>query len=161
MKRVKLASLACVALAIGFVFSARAGTPLPRSTPEEQGMDSAGLARLIEIVGTYKQDNLTIIRHGKIVADAYYAPYAAGISHDLRSVTKSIVSTLTAIELKQGLLDSVDHPVLDLFADKHIANIDDNKKAMTVQHLLDMTSGFDWSQGFEGGKEQTRVEPVA
>lgn len=118
----------------------------PVSSAEEQGMDSAALARLIETVGTYKQDNLTIIRHGKIVADAYYAPYAAGISHDLRSVTKSIVSTLTAIELRQGLLDSVDHPVVDLFADKHIADIDDNKKAMTVQHLLDMTSGFEWQE---------------
>jgi CubicO group peptidase (beta-lactamase class C family) len=121
-------------------------TSWPISSAEEQGMDSAGLARLVETVGTYKQDNLTIIRHGKIVADAYYAPYAAGISHDLRSVTKSIVSTLTAIELKQGLLDSVDHPVLDLFADKHITDIDDNKKAMTVQHLLDMTSGFEWQE---------------
>ena len=41
------------------------------SSPEEQGMDSARLAKLIETVGTYKQDSLTIIRHGKIVADAY------------------------------------------------------------------------------------------
>ncbi len=73
------------------------------STPEEQGMDSASLARLIENVGTYKQDSLMIIRHGKIVAEAYYAPYVPGISHDLRSVTKSIVSTLTAIELQHGL----------------------------------------------------------
>ena len=83
-------------------------------------MDSASLARLIETVGTYKQDSLIIIRHGRIVAEAYYAPYVAGISHDLRSVTKSIVSTLTAIELKQGLLDSVDQPVLDLFPEKKI-----------------------------------------
>jgi hypothetical protein len=29
----------------------------PVSTPEEQGMDSARLARLIETVGTYKQDS--------------------------------------------------------------------------------------------------------
>ena len=116
------------------------------STPEEQGMDSASLARLIESVGTYKQDSLMIVRHGKIVAEAYYAPYVAGVSHDLRSVTKSIVSTLTAIELQHGLLDSVDHPVIDLFPDKQIANIDDNKKAMTVQSLLDMTSGIDWQE---------------
>jgi CubicO group peptidase (beta-lactamase class C family) len=116
------------------------------SSPEEQGMDSASLARLIESVGTYKQDSLMIVRHGKIVAEAYYAPYVAGVSHDLRSVTKSIVSTLTAIELQHGLLDSVDHPVIDLFPDKQIANIDDNKKAMTVQSLLDMTSGIDWQE---------------
>jgi CubicO group peptidase (beta-lactamase class C family) len=78
------------------------------STPEEQGMDSASLARLIESVGTYKQDSLMIIRHGKIVAEAYYAPYLAGISHDLRSVTKSVVGTLTAIQLTKGSLDTVD-----------------------------------------------------
>src|ERR1700688_3744538 len=93
------------------------------STPEEQGMDSASLARLVETVGGYKQDSLMIIRHGKIVADAYYAPYVAGVSHDLRSVTKSVVSTLTAIELKQGLLDSVDQPVLDLFPEKKILRV--------------------------------------
>ena len=116
------------------------------STPEEQGMDSAGLARLIETVGGYKQDSLMIIRHGRIVAEAYYAPYVAGISHDLRSVTKSIVSTLTAIELQHGLLDSVDHPVLDFFSEKKISNIDDNKRAMSVQNLLDMTSGIDWKE---------------
>ena len=109
-------------------------------------MDSASLARLIRSLGTYKQDSLMIVRHGKIVAEAYYAPYVAGVSHDLRSVTKSIVSTLTAIELQHGLLDSVDHPVIDLFPDKQIANIDDNKKAMTVQSLLDMTSGIEWQE---------------
>jgi len=116
------------------------------STPEEQGMDSASLARLIETVGTYKQDSLMIIRHGRIVAEAYYAPYVAGISHDLRSVTKSVVSTLTAIELKQGLLDSVDQPVLDLFPEKKILRVDENKRAMTVQTLLDMTSGIEWQE---------------
>src|SRR6476659_5941911 len=110
------------------------------STPEEQGMDSARLARLIETVGAYKQDSLMIIRHGKIMTNAYYTPYVAGISHDLRSVTKSVAGTLTAIELKKGDLDSVDHPVMDLFADKQVQNIDDRKRAMTVQSLLDMTS---------------------
>jgi CubicO group peptidase (beta-lactamase class C family) len=114
------------------------------STPEEQRMDSASLARLIETVGTYKQDSLMIIRHGKVVAEVYYAPYIAGISHDLRSVTKSVVSTLTAIQLQKGSLDSVDHSVMDLFSDKQIQNVDDRKKAMTVQSLLDMTSGIEW-----------------
>src|ERR1700722_16878172 len=68
------------------------------STPEEQGVDSAALAQLINKIGTFRQDSLLIVRHGKIIVDAYYAPYAAGIEHDLRSVTKSIIGTLTAIE---------------------------------------------------------------
>jgi hypothetical protein len=52
----------------------------PVSTPEDQGVDSASLARLIENVGGYKQDSLTVVRHGRIVAEAYYAPYVAGES---------------------------------------------------------------------------------
>src|SRR3984957_10868313 len=116
------------------------------STPEEQGMDSAALAQLVDFVGIYKQDSLLIIRHGKIVVDAYYAPYAPNIRHDLRSVTKSFISTLTGIEVQEGLLNSVDHPIVDLFADKHISNLDDGKKAMTVQNMLDMTSGLAWKE---------------
>ena len=116
------------------------------STPEEQGMDSAALARLVDFVGLYKQDSLLIVRHGKIVVDAYYAPYAPNIRHDLRSVTKSFIGTLTGVAVQEGLLDSVDHRVVDLFADKHISNLDDAKKAMTVQNLLDMTSGIAWSE---------------
>lgn len=116
------------------------------STPEEQGMSSGALADLIDTVGTRMQDSLLIVRHGRIVAEAYYAPYRSGIPHDLRSVTKSIIGTLTAIELKDGLIDGTNHPVLDLFADKQVTNIDDNKKAMTVQTLLNMTSGIMWKE---------------
>jgi CubicO group peptidase (beta-lactamase class C family) len=114
------------------------------SSPEQQGMDSATLARLVEVVGAYKQDSLTIVRHGRIVADAYYAPYVPDVSHDLRSVTKSVVSTLTAILLKKGILDSVDHTVVDLLSDKQIQEVDTRKKAITVQNLLDMNSGIEW-----------------
>jgi len=116
------------------------------STPEEQGMDSAALARLVDFVGSRRQDSLLVIRQGKIVVDAYYAPYAPNIRHDSRSVTKSFTGTLTAIAVQEGLLDSVDHPVVDLFADKPISNVDDAKKAMTVQNMLDMTSGIDWRE---------------
>src|SRR5580704_15787942 len=116
------------------------------STPEAEGMDSAAIARLVDLVGTYKQDSLLVIRHGKIVADAYYAPFAPNIRHDLRSVTKSFIGTLTAIEVQEGLLDNVDHPIVDLFADKRISNVDDAKKAMTVQNMLDMTSGIAWEE---------------
>src|ERR1700722_11157082 len=116
------------------------------STPEEQGMDSAALARLVDFVGSRRQDSLLIIRHGKIVVDAYYAPYGPNIRHDLRSMTKSFTGTLTAIEVQEGLLDSVDHRIVDLFADKPISNVDDAKKAMTVQNMLDMTSGIDWRE---------------
>jgi CubicO group peptidase (beta-lactamase class C family) len=49
--------------------------------------------------------------------------------------------------LSDGLLDSTDRRIADFFPDRTIANLDDAKKAITVQHLLDMTSGLAWQEG--------------
>ena len=157
MERIATALIAAQCLAASYALAAPSECPCSSqalwptkdwevSTPEAEGMDSAALAQLVDFVGIYKQDSLLIIRHGKIVVDAYYAPYARNIRHDLRSVTKSFIGTLTAIEVQEGLLDNVDHSIVDLFADKRISNVDDAKKAMTVQNMLDMTSGIAWEE---------------
>ena len=123
------------------------------STPEEQGMDSAVLARLVDFGTILSFDSLLIARHGKIVLDASYAPYTSDVPHIINSSTKAVIGTLTALAIKDGLLDSVDHRMLDLFADRSIANLDDRKKAVTLQHLLDMTSGIDWKEPLDGRPE--------
>ena len=132
------------------------------STPEEQGMDSKELAKVIDFgaarflsstgaTPSSQLDSLLIIRHEKIVAEAYYAPYAAGILHQVNSVTKAITSTLIGIACKDGLLDSPNHKVLEFFDRHEIGNLDDRKEAITIQNLLDMTSGIGWSElGLEG-----------
>jgi len=107
-------------------------------------MDSKALANLVDFGTTHSFDSLLVARHGRIVAEAYYAPYAADIPHTINSCTKSIIGTLTAIAFKEGLLDSPSHRVLDLFDRREIANLDERKEAITVQNLLDMTSGLEW-----------------
>jgi CubicO group peptidase (beta-lactamase class C family) len=115
------------------------------SSPEEQGMDSKELAKLVDFGTTLSLDSLLVVRHGKIVAEAYYAPYAAGIPHAIYSATKAVISTLLSIASKDGLLDSPSHRVLDFFDRRSFANVDDRKEAITVQSLLDMTSGIEWT----------------
>jgi len=128
------------------------------STPEEQGMDSAALARLVGYGASHSFDSLLVVRHGRIVTEAYYAPYTADVPHEIYSSTKAVTGTLLGMVYKDGLLDRLDHPVLDFFTDRRIADVDDRKRAITVQNLLDMTSGLDWDQGFEGGKQQSLNE---
>ena len=101
-------------------------------------------------------DSLLVVRHGLIVAEAYYAPFPSGLKHRINSVTKSVIGNLVAIALKDGLLKSLDLPVLDFFPERQFANIDDRKKAITLRHLLDMTSGLDWSEPLSNAS--TRVE---
>jgi CubicO group peptidase (beta-lactamase class C family) len=131
------------------------------SSPEKQGMDSRklvnlvdfGAARLLTSPGvalSSRLDSLLVVRHGKIVAEAYYAPYTAGIPHAVNSVTKAVISTLTAIASKDGLLDSPIHRALDFFDRRSIANVDDRKEAITIQSLLDMTSGIEWTEPLDG-----------
>jgi CubicO group peptidase (beta-lactamase class C family) len=115
------------------------------SSPEEQGMDSKQLAKLVDLGTTLSLDSLLVERHGKIVAEAYYAPYAGGIPHAIYSATKAVISTLISIASNDGLLDSPSHRVFDFFDRRSIATVDDRKNAITVQSLLNMTSGIEWS----------------
>ena len=121
------------------------------SSPEEQGMSSEVLARLVESGAFNNLDSLLIARHGKIVLEATYAPFRGGLKHRINSSTKAVSGSLIAIALEQGVLDSLDRRVVDFFPDRTIANLDDRKKAITIRHLLDMTSGLQWDEGVNGG----------
>ncbi|MBI3367154.1 MAG: serine hydrolase [Burkholderiales bacterium] len=118
----------------------------PTSSPEAQGLSSAALAELVDFGATNGIDSLLVVRHGKLVLDAYYAPFKRGEKHLVNSVTKAVVGTLAGIAFKDGALGPLDQPVLASFADRKIANPSADKQAMTLASLLDMTSGLDWKE---------------
>ena len=65
------------------------------STPEEQGVDSATLNQMMEIVDEMDLpiDSVVVVRHGHIVFEAYPNPqYGPQDKHLLYSVTKSFTS---------------------------------------------------------------------
>ena len=113
-------------------------------------MSSERLARLVEFGGSNNMDSLLVTRHGRIVLEATYAPFRAGLKHRINSSTKAVISTLVAMAMRDGRLDSTDRRVMEFFADRTIANLDDAKKAITIRHLLDMTSGLEWTEGLDG-----------
>jgi CubicO group peptidase (beta-lactamase class C family) len=128
------------------------------SSPEEQGMSSERLARLVEFGGSNNMDSLLVTRHGRIVLEATFAPFRAGLKHRINSSTKAVVSTLVAMAMRDGKLDSTDRKVVEFFADRTIANLDERKKAITIRHLLDMTSGLEWSEGLDGFRSFLEME---
>src|SRR5512135_345052 len=107
----------------------------PVSTPEAQGLDSGKLADAIEFC--LREDiaihSLLVIRNGHIVADAVFYPYGRDARHDVASVTKSVTSTLIGIAIDGGLIKDVREPVLGFFPGQAVANIDERKKAMTLE----------------------------
>lgn len=120
------------------------------ASPESQGMSSRVLADLVSFGTANGIDSLLVARHGHIVAEAYYAPFTSGLKHRVNSITKSVISTLVAMALQDGMLKSVDQRVLDFFPERQFANVDERKKALTLRHLLNMTSGLEWDESLTG-----------
>ncbi len=119
------------------------------STPEQQGIDSATLARMLEAVEKQRLDihGLVLVRNGYIVAEAYFQPYRQSTRHELYSCTKSFVATLVGIAIDKGYIAGVDRRVLSFFPRRTFASPDGHKGAMTLEHLLTMTAGLEWAEG--------------
>src|SRR5690348_11863651 len=91
---------------------------LPRSTPEEQGVSSAGILSFIEAADR-EIDSLhgfVLVRHGCVIAEGWWAPYDAESRHSLFSLSKSFTSTAVGLAVAEGKL-SIDDAVLEFFPD--------------------------------------------
>jgi len=96
----------------------------------------------------YTIDSITIIRNGYLVTDAYLYPFQKNTPHIIHSCTKSITSALVGIAIDKGYIKSVKQPVHEFFPEKTIANLDDQKRAITLEDLLTMSSGLETKDSF-------------
>jgi CubicO group peptidase (beta-lactamase class C family) len=115
---------------------------LPRSTPEAQGISSAAIQQFVD-AAEQKLDalhSIMIVRHGQVVTEGWWAPYAANEPHMLFSLSKSFTSTAVGLAVNEGKL-TVDDPVLKFFPDEAPAEPSANLKAMRVRDLLTMSTG--------------------
>lgn len=71
--------------------------------------------------------------------------FTADVKHDLRSLSKSVVSLLVGIALGEGKFPPLDSPVLDSFPE--YADLRTPERArITFRHLLTMTAGIAWNE---------------
>jgi len=114
------------------------------SPPEEQGIDSESVLRAIDFIEKEQLNmhSLLVIRNGYIVADVFFYPFAPNSKHDVASVTKSFTSTLIGVALHKGYIKSLQQPLLSFFPNRTAAHLDADKRAVTLEHLLTMSSGL-------------------
>ena len=138
--------------------------PFPSSTPEAEGIPTDAILGFVDGVERQGLDlhGMVLLRHGAVVAEHYWEPYASTYRHMLFSLSKSFTSTAVGLAVGEGRL-SIDDHVLDFFPDEAPPNPDARLRAMRVRHLLTMTSGHDpepprslregdenWARGFLG-----------
>jgi CubicO group peptidase (beta-lactamase class C family) len=117
---------------------------LPRSTPEMQGISSAGISRFLNAVKNSMQEfhSLMILRHGNVVAEGWWAPYSSEHRMQLYSFSKSFTGTAIGLAVREGLL-TVDDPIIKFFPDFQPAEISVNLANLRVRHLLSMSVGHE------------------
>jgi CubicO group peptidase (beta-lactamase class C family) len=116
---------------------------LPRSAPEDQGLSAAALDAFVAALDSSAQEIQTVmlLRHGHVVLEEQWSPYRLTDPHMLFSVSKSFTSTAVGLAIDAGLL-SLDDKVVSFFGpDELPETISDNLAAMTVRHLITMTTG--------------------
>jgi CubicO group peptidase (beta-lactamase class C family) len=111
-------------------------------------MDPAQLDQMMEYIDEHNMaiDSIVVVRHGQIVFEQYRNGYHEKRKHHVQSVTKSFSSMLIGIAIQQGLIESVDQRMVDLFPDHTIANLDVRKQRITLENLLTMSDGMDWHE---------------
>lgn len=95
--------------------------------------------------------SLIVADEGRVVAEKYYGRYSYDSLEHLRSATKSIMSMLIGIAIDKGFIESVDDPI-----SKYISGVPEDKAAIKVQNLLNMTSGITWNEG-DGYNDNNRM----
>lgn len=124
-------------------FSVRAGEPLPRGTPEEQGISSRALMEFVRAANQLDAlHSVMLVRHGKVVTEGWWAPYDAETPHVLYSLSKSFTSTAVGLAVAEGKLNLSD-PVTSFFPEDLPENPSNNLRSMRVSDLLRMNAGHE------------------
>ena len=172
MKSVPCVSMPLVLLAVAAA-SGQAIPPAPSqppsvladgwktATPESAGVDGARLATLTREVRAWPElgvHAILIERSGRLIYEEYFDGFderwgqplgrvsmTRESRHDLRSVTKSVVSALVGIALAEGAIRSLDQPVVEWFPEFSDLNTPDRRR-VTLMHVLSMTSGLEWNE---------------
>ena len=136
-----LAGLALVAVVAAGRATDAKPFAFPRSAPEAQGVSSAAVLALVEALDSIDAMNsFMLVRHGQVIAEGWWTPYAAQDRHELYSLSKSFTSTAVGLAVAEGKL-SIDDEVLKFFPDDAPAAPSANLKAMRVRDLLTMNAG--------------------
>ncbi len=123
-------------------------------------IDPKPLCALIDNLENLKPNihSVLVVRRGSLVFEHYRrgddqrwgrdlgeVTYGPDVKHDVRSVSKSVVSLLIGIALDRKLIASIDEPVLAFFP-QYASLRTPAKERISLRHLLTMSSGIAWNE---------------
>ncbi len=163
-----------VVLCLGVVLSAQGQTDCANQPSSAPATLTSKLCDTIKATDAEKDllHGVVVEQHGAILAERYYTSrdlqivqlfshevaFNAQTLHDVRSISKSVVSLLVGIALKQGKIQSLDTPAMDYIKGYPDLTNDPAKRAITLRHLLWMSSGLKWNEDDGLFNDQFKME---
>jgi CubicO group peptidase (beta-lactamase class C family) len=164
---VRAALVAAVLCVVSSGVHAECGTPRdvgdgwPLASPQAQVVDRDALCAAVAAVATPQANlhSVLVVRRGQLLGEWYFAgddhPNASWFSkriefnaaerHDMRSISKSVVSLLVGIARAEDKFPPLDTPVVELFP-QHVDLATPQRRAITLAHVLTMTTGQEWNE---------------
>ena len=115
---------------------------MARSTPEAEGVATAGIQAFVEALVRNKHEmhSFMLARHGRVIAEGWWAPYEAKLRHTLYSMSKSFTSTAVGFAVAEKKL-TVEDRVVSFFPKELPATVSENLAALRIKDLLTMSVG--------------------
>ncbi|MEO7190113.1 MAG: serine hydrolase [Vicinamibacterales bacterium] len=152
-------------LALPSAGSAQSAGSLPRSTPESQGVSSAGIIQFLEAVDKsgIELHSFMVVRHGKVVTEGWWSPYGATYKHVLFSASKTFTATGIGLAVAEGRLKLSDK-VISFFPNSLPDTLGPRTRELDVKDLLTMSVGQQPAAQTRGSDDWIRAflstEPV-
>jgi len=144
----------------------------PAGTLAEAGIDRAAIERLVQSILETPMDSpdapqihaLLIARRGRLVLEEYFHGQSRDTLHDTRSAAKSLTAVAIGAAMRAGAPLRLSSPVYQVMnGGAFPADLEPAKRAMTLEHLLTMSSGWfcDDTNESAPGNEEVIAEQTA
>ena len=134
---------------------------VPSATYKQLGIDSLLFNIMTSKIENQEYPNIhsvLIAKNGELFYEHYFkgqdqifgrdigiVQYSDSTLHDIRSVTKSIISACVGVAIEKGYLKGVDQKISEFFPEMDTI-FKGEKSNWTIQNFLTMTTGLDWNE---------------
>jgi CubicO group peptidase (beta-lactamase class C family) len=127
----------------------------------QAGIDQRRLEQMTDNIRSHPEFNIHAVlieRDGRLAYEEYFSgkderwgqplgvvTFTRTTLHDLRSVTKSVISALVGIASRSGAIASLDAPLLEYFPEYKDLQVPERRR-ITIRHALTMSAGLEWNE---------------
>ncbi|MEJ7588840.1 MAG: serine hydrolase [Ferruginibacter sp.] len=140
--KMSLLAVTMIFLFLNIQINAQENDTLSAGIPEKEGVSSEGILNFLNAAENSNTEfhSFIMLRHGKIVAEGWWNPYAPDLKHTMYSCSKSFTATAIGFAVSEKLL-SVNDKVITFFRNEIPDTVSSLLSGLTIKDVLSMSDG--------------------